>query len=223
MTSRDGLYQFNYNKAERKKLAEILGTEVKAEQIKKIKERNLTPIDSIAYEDKVKEYKLRKLKAETKILEYKANYIETFNTLPSNEASNAIKQGVYKQESFEPTRYPVEQRPLPQKQEPISPYDEKNNRAQCPECGIIFSQGDIYKQFTDLKTHLRYTEKNGHKRELRDFELEIFQQLFDEHEKKTIQEPKPTIKHSCQVTKKDHEFDYSLKNKPCPYCKVIMI
>lgn len=72
-------------------------------------------------------------------------YFNTFNKTPSSQGLKAIKTGLDNQ--------------LMDSDKP-SCYDEKNNRIQCPECGILFvitkSLGETKSDFAD-----HYNKKHG--------------------------------------------------------------
>lgn len=68
---------------------------------------------------------IEKLKAEIKYMEIKNNYAENFHAPMSRSATVHIKPQVI-----------VENTPTQQIQQ--SPYDAKNRRIQCVECGILF-------------------------------------------------------------------------------------
>ena len=68
---------------------------------------------------------IEKLKAEIKYMEIKNNYAENFHAPMSRSATVHIKPQVI-----------VENTPTQQIQQ--SPYDAKNRRIQCVECGVLF-------------------------------------------------------------------------------------
>ena len=83
----------------------------------------------LAKDDQQKELmklRIEKIKSEIKYMEIKNNYFETFNAPMSRSATVHIKPQVIV-ENNNPTQE-VQQ----------SPYDAKNRRIQCVECGVLF-------------------------------------------------------------------------------------
>ena len=87
--------------------------------------------------------KIEKLKAEIKYAQIKNNYFENFNQPMSRRAEIAIKpQIIEKQQVFE---------------NPQSPYDAKNKRLQCVDCGSLFCWYDeqqFESQMREFQRHL---------------------------------------------------------------------
>jgi len=70
--------------------------------------------------------KLEKIKAEIEYLKLKNRYMETFGTPLSSAATRILKPQIITMPQQTTT-------------ELMSPYDEKNNRIQCTDCGILFT------------------------------------------------------------------------------------
>jgi len=93
--------------------------------------------------EKVK-LQIEKLKAEIKYMQIKNNYYETFNQPMSRIAERAIKPQII-----------VAQKQV--FQNPQSPYDAKNKRLQCVDCGSLFcwySEQEFNSQMQEFQRHL---------------------------------------------------------------------
>ena len=92
--------------------------------------------------------KLEKIKAEIEYLKLKNRYMETFGTPLSSAATRILKPQIV---------------PTPQQTTALmSPYDEKNNRIQCVDCGILFTWSDRnewLQQKHEFELHM--TNKHG--------------------------------------------------------------
>ena len=83
----------------------------------------------LAKDDQQKELmklRIEKIKSEIKYMQIKNNYFETFNAPMSRSATVHIKPQVIVETS------------TPSQQVQQSPYDAKNRRIQCVECGVLF-------------------------------------------------------------------------------------
>ena len=93
--------------------------------------------------EKVK-LQIEKLKAEIKYAQIKNNYYETFNKPMSRIAERTIKPQII-----------VEQKQI--YETPQSPYDAKNKRLQCVDCGSLFCWYDeqqFESQMREFQRHL---------------------------------------------------------------------
>ena len=93
--------------------------------------------------EKVK-LQIEKLKAEIKYMEIKNNYYETFNQPMSRIAERTLKPQIIvaQKQVFE---------------NPQSPYDAKNKRLQCVDCGSLFcwySEQEFNSQMQEFQRHL---------------------------------------------------------------------
>jgi hypothetical protein len=93
--------------------------------------------------------KLEKIKAEIEYLKLKNRYMETFGTPLSSAATRILKPQIIT---------------MPQQttSELMSPYDEKNKRIQCVDCGILFTWNDrdeFLNQKYEFELHM--TNKHG--------------------------------------------------------------
>jgi len=93
--------------------------------------------------EKVK-LQIEKLKAEIKYMQIKNNYYETFNQPMSRIAERTIKPQIIvaQKQVFE---------------NPQSPYDAKNKRLQCVDCGSLFcwySEQEFNSQMQEFQRHL---------------------------------------------------------------------
>lgn len=95
MAGREGKFFLYFSKEEIKTLIAKYGTDIKEDLIKKIKADSLNQTAQTttqSYDQEVKDWKLRKLKAETMLKERKLDYVETFGTRPSPEARRAMSE-----------------------------------------------------------------------------------------------------------------------------------
>ena len=93
--------------------------------------------------------KLEKIKAEIEYLKLKNRYMETFGTPLSSAATRILKPQIITMPPQTTT-------------ELMSPYDEKNKRIQCVDCGILFSWHDrdeFLNQKYEFELHM--TNKHG--------------------------------------------------------------
>ena len=93
--------------------------------------------------------KLEKIKAEIEYLKLKNRYMETFGTPLSSAATRILKPQIITMPQQTTT-------------ELMSPYDEKNKRIQCVDCGILFSWHDrdeFLNQKYEFELHM--TNKHG--------------------------------------------------------------
>ena len=94
-------------------------------------------------QERLLDLRIKKLEAEIKYTEIKNKYFETFNQPMSRRAEIAIKpQIIEKKQVFE---------------NPQSPYDAKNKRLQCVDCGSLFcwySEQEFESQMREFQRHL---------------------------------------------------------------------
>ena len=93
--------------------------------------------------------KLEKIKAEIEYLKLKNRYMETFGTPLSSAATRILKPQIITMPQQTTT-------------ELMSPYDEKNKRIQCVDCGILFSwhdRNEFLNQKYEFELHM--TNKHG--------------------------------------------------------------
>ena len=94
--------------------------------------------------------RIEKIKAEIKYLQIKNNYFETFNQPMSRRAEIAIKPQIIKPQRIVSSmidRFESHQ----------SPYDAKNKRLQCCDCGSLFcwnSEQEFQSQMQEFQRHL---------------------------------------------------------------------
>ena len=101
--------------------------------------------------EKVK-LQIEKLKAEIKYMQIKNNYYETFNQPMSRIAERTLKPQII----VEPRSKTIETYNNIY-HNPQSPYDAKNKRLQCCDCGILFSwdsQSEFNSQLQELQRHI---------------------------------------------------------------------
>ena len=104
--------------------------------------------------------KLEKIKAEIEYLKLKNRYMETFGTPLSSAATRILKpQIITTPRGFD---YSAKEFNSLTPSELMSPYDEKNKRIQCVDCGILFSWHDrdeFLNQKYEFELHM--TNKHG--------------------------------------------------------------
>jgi len=106
--------------------------------------------------------KLEKIKAEIEYLKLKNRYMETFGTPLSSAATRILKPQIV---------------PTPQQTTALmSPYDEKNNRIQCTDCGILFAWSDR-NEWLQQKHEFELHMTNKHNRALTYLEKTVLTDL----------------------------------------------
>jgi hypothetical protein len=106
--------------------------------------------------------KLQKIKAEIEYLQLKNKYMETFGAPMSASAARILKPQII--------TTPQQTTAL------MSPYDEKNNRIQCTDCGILFTwenKDEFLQQKYEFELHLT----NKHNRPLSYSEKSVLDDL----------------------------------------------
>ena len=107
--------------------------------------------------------KLEKIKAEIEYLKLKNRYMETFGTPLSSAATRILKPQIV---------------PTPQQTSALmSPYDEKNNRIQCVECGVLFTWGADRNEWLQQKHEFELHMTNKHGRALSYLEKTVLTDL----------------------------------------------
>ena len=107
----------------------------------------------LAKDDQQKELvqlRIEKIKAEIKYLQIKNNYYETFNQPMSRKAEIAIKPQVIKPQRIVSSM-------IDRFESYQSPYDAKNKRLQCVDCGSLFcwySEQEFESQMREFQRHL---------------------------------------------------------------------
>ena len=95
-------------------------------------------------QERLLDLRIKKLEAEIKYTEIKNKYFETFNQPMSRRAEIALKPQII-----------VEQKQV--FENPQSPYDAKNKRLQCVDCGSLFcwySEQEFESQMREFQRHL---------------------------------------------------------------------
>ncbi len=108
---------------------------------------------------------IAKLKAEIKYMEIKNNYFEAFNQPMSRSATVHIKPEIIV-ETNKSTTQEISQ----------SPYDAKNKRLQCIDCGSLFlwkNSTEFNSQIVEYQRHI----KAKHNRELTTIEHDVILRL----------------------------------------------
>ena len=110
---------------------------------------------------------IAKLKAEIKYMEIKNNYFEAFNKPMSRSATVHIKPEII----VEKTQVTSQTQEISQ-----SPYDAKNKRLQCIDCGSLFlwkNSTEFNSQIVEYQRHI----KAKHNRELTTIEHDVILRL----------------------------------------------
>jgi hypothetical protein len=95
---------------------------------------------------------IEKIKAEIKYLQIKNNYFETFNQPMSRRAEIAIKPQI-----IEASKARIVSSMIDRFESYQSPYDAKNKRLQCVDCGSLFcwySEQEFDSQMQEFQRHL---------------------------------------------------------------------
>ena len=96
--------------------------------------------------------KLEKIKAEIEYLKLKNRYMETFGTPLSSVATRILKPQIVTPRGINSLTTNLL----------MSPYDEKNNRIQCCDCGILFTWNDRDEWLNQkYEFELHMTNKHG--------------------------------------------------------------
>lgn len=116
--------------------------------------------------------KLLKLKAEIEYLQLKNNYMRNFGAPLSVSATRILKPQI------KGNRYGIDFNELTKENQVanVSPYDEKNDRLQCTECGILFTWENIdsfCNQLEEFTLHMT----NNHGRELNHLEKSALSEI----------------------------------------------
>lgn len=146
MGSNSNKFFFYFNKDDIKTLIEKYGTDVKEDLLKAIKADILSKKEQAANTDaETKQWKLRKLKAETLIKEHELTYIETFNDKPSPEAKSAIRQLAEHHA----------------KQQSVN-IVQADGSLKCITCGVLFRpRAYEFQQADDYQTHIKIVHQRG--------------------------------------------------------------
>jgi len=110
--------------------------------------KNGTTQNSLELKDKKLEVEIRLKETQIKLNERRLLYYDTFGNSPSLTAKKAMTKGVINQNPTE--NY-------------VSCYDEKNDRFQCPECGILFNYAKDHTDIAESKMQFadHYYQKHG--------------------------------------------------------------
>ena len=104
-------------------------------------------------QEKLLELRIKKLEAEIKYMEIKTSFAENFNAPMSRSATVHIKPQII----VEPKRERIVSSMLGRFESHQSPYDAKNKRLQCIDCGCLFcwdSEQEFNSQMQEFQRHL---------------------------------------------------------------------
>jgi len=119
----------------------------------------------------MEKWKLEKLKQDTKYITLKNNFMENFGAPMPERSTRVLKPQIITQTKPDAATVTFSSLDLEREKaaDPISPYDEKNNRLECLECGVLFTwknQDEFNDQLKEFQRHMT----NKHEREINHFE-----------------------------------------------------
>ena len=119
---------------------------------------------------KLKEAKLESVLKDNKLKQIRIDYFENFGVPMSDKTRRVLKPQIITQTKPDAATVTFSSLDLErEKKDPISPYDEKNNRLECLECGVLFTwknQEEFNDQLKEFQRHMT----NKHEREINHFE-----------------------------------------------------
>ena len=119
---------------------------------------------------KLKEAKLESVLKDNKLKQIKIDYYENFHIPMPDKTTRVLKPQIITQTKPDAATVTFSSLDLErEKKDPISPYDEKNNRLECLECGWLFcwkNQEEFNDQLLEFQRHMT----NKHEREINHFE-----------------------------------------------------
>jgi len=148
-------FQFflNLNNTEDQNLFIFLQDEARGNNSKFLKQMcldkmNGTSQSSADLKDKKLEVEIRLKETQIKLNERRLLYYDTFGNSPSLQAKRSMTKGILDQNPIE--NY-------------VSCYDEKNDRFQCPECGVLFNYSKDHTDIAESKMQFadHYYQKHG--------------------------------------------------------------
>ena len=116
-------------------------------------------------------WKLEKLKQDTRYVTLKNNFMENFGAPLPERSTRILKPQIITQTKPDAASVTFSSLDLEREKaaDPISPYDEKNNRLECLECSALFcwkNQDEFNDQLKEFQRHMT----NKHEREINHFE-----------------------------------------------------
>ena len=119
---------------------------------------------------KMQEAKLESVLKDNKLKQIKIDYYENFHIPMPDKTTRVLKPQIITQTKPDTATVTFSSLDLErEKKDPISPYDEKNNRLECLECGWLFcwkNQEEFNDQLLEFQRHMT----NKHEREINHFE-----------------------------------------------------
>ena len=119
---------------------------------------------------KLKEAKLESVLKDNKLKQIRIDYFENFGVPMPDKTTRVLKPQIITQTKPDAATVTFSSLDLErEKKDPISPYDEKNNRLECLECGALFTwknQEEFNDQLLEFQRHMT----NKHEREINHFE-----------------------------------------------------
>ena len=119
----------------------------------------------------MEKWKLEKLKQDTRYVTLKNNFMENFGAPLPERSTRILKPQIITQTKPDAASVTFSSLDLEREKaaDPISPYDEKNNRLECLECSALFcwkNQDEFNDQLKEFQRHMT----NKHEREINHFE-----------------------------------------------------
>ena len=118
----------------------------------------------------MEKWKLEKLKQDTRYVTLKNNFMENFGAPLPERSTRILKPQIITQTKPDAATVTFSSLDLErEKTDPVSPYDEKNNRLACLECNQLFTwknQQEFNDQLLEFQRHMT----NKHEREINHFE-----------------------------------------------------
>lgn len=119
---------------------------------------------------KLKEAKLDSILKDNQLKQMKINYFENFHIPMPDKTTRVLKPQIITQTKPDAATVTFSSLDLErEKTDPVSPYDEKNNRLACLECNQLFTwknQQEFNDQLLEFQRHMT----NKHEREINHFE-----------------------------------------------------
>jgi len=118
----------------------------------------------------MEKWKLEKLKQDTRYVTLKNNFMENFGAPMPERTTRVLKPQIIEQTKPDAATVTFSSLDLErEKTDPVSPYDEKNNRLACLECNQLFcwkNQEEFNDQLKEFQRHMT----NKHEREINHFQ-----------------------------------------------------
>jgi len=119
---------------------------------------------------KMQEAKLESVLKDNKLKQIKIDYYENFHIPMPDKTTRVLKPQILTQTKADTATVTFSSLDLErEKTDPVSPYDEKNNRLACLECNQLFTWKN-HDEFNDQLLEFQRHMTNKHEREINHFE-----------------------------------------------------